>query len=472
VTIVALLLVACAGPSLTASPSASPTGSASYPPAREIAPGDIAAHLDALEEIAADNNGLRTAGTPGYEASAEYVADQLRTMGYAVETPPFEMATFDELPGSVIEVEGGPVFAAPIDFKAMIYSASGDLDATVTQVGYGEDEVGGCAASDFDAFVAGSIALVEPGGLCYRRDIVDNAVAAGATALVVAPTPQYSGAEPRRPTLLYPDGIDIPVLSVGGEAAVALQAASEAGTSVHISVTTVIGQAQVQNVIAESESASASAGSGEKVVMLGGHLDGVHDGPGINDNGSGSAALLEIARLLAEDYPQVRVRFAFWGGEEFGLLGSRAWVNDLGETPRDDIAAYLNFDMIGSPNWIPIVYDDSDAAPGSSAITDFFEAWLIAHGITPERHDLGGGSDHAFFAQAGIPTGGLFSGATEIKTDEQAAAYGGTAGVVADACYHLACDTADNVDTELVATFADAVVAFTLALSRGELTLE
>ncbi len=455
----ALVLAACAGPTDTPSGSAAP--SIDLP--RAIAPTAIRPHLEALMEIATDNGGLRTAGTAGYEASVQYVAEQLRQMGYSVETPEFEMATYLELPGGTVTVDGGQTFETGDDFKAMIYSASGDLSAVVTPVGFDDGQDGGCEAADFDGFSAGTIALAPPGH-CFRRQVVLNAVAAGAVALVVS-YPQYAQGEPRRPTLLSPDGIDIPVLSATGEVGDALQTAAEDGSQVHISVTTQIGQAMVHNVIAESH------GIAERVVMLGGHLDGVHDGPGINDNGSGPAALLEIARVLADERPWARVRFAFWGGEEFGLLGSRAYVDGLDADGEAEIAAYLNFDMLGSPNYVPIVYDEPGAAAGSPKIADFLVAYLGSIGISPERVDLGGGSDHYFFSQERIPTGGLFSGATELKTDAQADAYGGTAGEAMDACYHLVCDTVERVNLDLVASFANAALAVTLAIASGELEL-
>jgi len=414
-------------------------------------------------EIATDNGGLRTAGTAGYEASVQYVAEQLREMGYSVEVPEFEMATYLELPGGTVGVDGGPTFETGDDFKAMIYSASGDFSAAVTPVGFDDGQNGGCDAADFDGFVAGTIALAPPGS-CFRRQVVLNAVAAGAVALVVS-YPQYAQGEPRRPTLLSPDGIDIPVLSATGEVGETLQTAAEDGSQVHISVTTEIGQAMVHNVIAESH------GIAERVVMLGGHLDGVHDGPGINDNGSGPAALLEIARVLAEERPWARVRFAFWGGEEFGLLGSGAYVDGLEADGRAEIAAYLNFDMLGSLNAVPIVYDSPDAAPGSVAIGDFLVEYLVRADMGGQRIDIGASSDHAPFQEAGIPSGGIFSGASEVKTAAQAAAFGGAANAPMDACFHLACDTLENVNVESVALFARAAAAVALAVVTGAVSV-
>ena len=460
----ALLLAACA-PGPTSSPTLGPRGSvaASIGPLGQIDAGRIRADLESLEAIAAANGGVRTAGTAGYEASVQYVAGRLRDLGYAVQTPEFEMATFAEDPGANITIDGGTTFAAGPDFHAMIYSGSGDVSGRITAVGFDQGEKGGCAAADFADFPGGAVALTPPGP-CFRRDVVLNAVAAGASALVVA-YPQWPKGAVRRPTLLSPDGMAIPAISASASAGEALHEAADKGQRVTISVHTRIESAMVHNVIAESHAVA------DRIVMLGGHLDSVHDGPGINDNGSGMAALLDVARVMADEHPTVRVRFAFWGGEEFGLLGSKAYVESLRSAERGEIAAYLNFDMLGSPNFVPIVYDAPSAAPGSAAITDFLVRYLEDAGVGAEREDIGNSSDHVSFNAIGIPTGGIFSGATEIKSAAQAEAYGGSAAAPMDACYHLACDTAANVNVDQVAVFAGAALVVLVALASGQLSL-
>ena len=71
------------------------------------------------------------------------------------------------------------------------------------------------------------------------------------------------------------------------------------------------------NLIAESK-----AGRPDNVVVVGAHLDSVDTGPGIQDNGSGTAALLEVAQQMANVQPSNKVRFALWGADEAGLVGS------------------------------------------------------------------------------------------------------------------------------------------------------
>lgn len=474
-----LLLAACGStaPSDAASAPASapasiaPAGSAN-PLLQVELPGEISAeayrqHLVALQGIADENDGVRTVGTPGYEASVEYAITQLQSFGLHVVTPTFRMPTFQELPGSMIEVEGGPAFAAPDDFHAMIFSGSGDVTAEVATVGFPDSPGGegsqGCAAADWAAFPAGAIALT-PAGPCYRRDEAILAQDAGAVAIVVA-YPDWESGQARRPTLIRPDEIEIPVISAVGTVGEALADAAGAGTRIRVRVETEIAEATARNVIAESP---GSEGNG-RVVMLGAHLDSVHDGPGINDNGSGTAAVLEIARLLAGSEHPATLRFALWAGEELGLWGSGSYVQGLNTSERGAIVAYLNLDMLGSPNGVPYIYRDAAAASGSTAIGDYLAGWLEANGEGAEFEDLGGGSDHYFFEQFGIPTGGIFSGATEVKTSAQASAYGGRADEPMDACYHLTCDTVDNVDVDRAVLYSTDAAGAMLLIARGEL---
>lgn len=191
-----------------------------------------------------------------------------------------------------------------------------------------------------------------------------------------------------------------------------------------------------------------------RVVMAGSHLDSVTAGPGINDNGSGSAAVLETALAVARSnyQPTKHLRFAWWGAEELGMVGSRYYVNSLSTANRSKISGYLNFDMIGSPNPGYFVYDDDPA------IEKTFKTYFTGIGVSTEIETEGDGrSDHAPFESAGIPVGGLFSGADYIKTSAQAAKWGGTAGKAFDACYHASCDTSSNINDTALNRNADAL---------------
>jgi aminopeptidase S len=211
------------------------------------------------------------------------------------------------------------------------------------------------------------------------------------------------------------------------------------------------------------------AGSIGEVAMLGAHLDSVLAGPGINDNGSGVATLLVVAeRLAALSAPQHTIRVAFWGAEEGGPFGSQAYVDALSPEERDRIGAYLNFDMLGSPNFIRFVYDEPSAAAGSEAITALFTSHFEAEGLAWEPIDLTGHADHGAFVAARIPTGGLFSGGGAPKTDAQAAAFGGTAGALADPCSDAPCDTIANLSDVALDQMSDAVAHAVAILAGSE----
>jgi aminopeptidase S len=216
------------------------------------------------------------------------------------------------------------------------------------------------------------------------------------------------------------------------------------------------------NVLAERAGSEPS-----RVVVLGAHLDSVPEGAGINDNGSGVAAVLAIAEALATFEPGAStVRFAFWGAEEPGQRGSAAYVASLDADERATIDGYLNLDIVGSPNFVRFVYDDPDAAVGSQSISDLLAEQLSDGGLAWEPIDLTGKTDHAAFSDAGIPTGGLFTGGTEPKTDAQARAFGGTAGEPADGCIHAACDTIERINTEVLGQMADAAAGALVLLSQ------
>ncbi|NUT49386.1 MAG: M20/M25/M40 family metallo-hydrolase [Saccharothrix sp.] len=197
----------------------------------------------------------------------------------------------------------------------------------------------------------------------------------------------------------------------------------------------------------------------DNVVMAGGHLDSVSAGPGINDNGTGSAGLLEVALAVRSSgfQPTKHLRFAWWGAEELGLVGSTYYVNSLSTTDRSRIDAYLNFDMIGSPNPGYFVYSASGQPTGSLALQQTLQGYFSGIGVQTELTSVGGRSDHAAFARAGIPVGGTFTGAEGIKTSAQAQKWGGTAGVAFDRCYHRSCDTSSNVNATALDRNTDAI---------------
>ncbi|TLQ44353.1 M28 family metallopeptidase [Streptomyces marianii] len=205
-------------------------------------------------------------------------------------------------------------------------------------------------------------------------------------------------------------------------------------------------------------------GDPNQVLMAGAHLDSVSSGPGMNDNGSGSAGVLETALAVsrAQLQPEKHLRFAWWGAEELGLVGSRYYVNNLPSAERSKVSGYLNFDMIGSPNPGYFVYDDDPA------IEQTFKDFYAGLGVPTEIETEGDGrSDHASFKNVGIAVGGLFTGASRTKSSAQAQKWGGTAGQAFDRCYHSSCDTTSNINDTALDRNSDAIAHAVWTLSAG-----
>jgi aminopeptidase Y len=319
-------------------------------------------------------------------------------------------------------------------------------------------DIRGCNASDFAGFPAGNIALISRGACTFALKAT-NAYNAGASGVII-----YNNIPGvLNGTLGNGFTLDISVTAVTQE--VGQQLAATPGLIMRLKTDTFRGTASTSNVIAETP-----GGNPHNVVMVGAHLDSVNSGPGIQDNGSGSAAILEVAEQMAKVKPRNKVRFAWWGAEESGLVGSTYYVNNLSQEELDKITLYLNFDMIGSPNHVFFIYDgdDSDgvgAGPGpagSAQIEKLFESYYTQVGQPFKGTDFTGRSDYGPFIAVGIPAGGLFTGAEGIKTDEEAGTWGGTAGDQYDPCYHLACDTLNNVSLHALDVNSDAVAYATL----------
>jgi Zn-dependent M28 family amino/carboxypeptidase len=326
---------------------------------------------------------------------------------------------------------------------------------------------------DFAGFPAGNIALLQR-GTCTFEDKVENAAAAGAVGAIIF----NQGNTPEREVLLEDVTLGatntsgIPV--VGTSFARGEEWATTAGLVMHVFTNVERETKTTFNVLAETR-----FGNDDNVVVVGAHLDSVRDGPGINDNGSGSAAILEVAENLAKIRVKNTVRFAWWGAEESNLIGSDFYVlESLTEEELADIALYLNFDMIGSPNFVRFVYDGDGSAfglpgpDGSAAIEQLFVDFYSSRGLASEPTQIDFRSDYSAFFESDIPFGGLFTGAEGIKTPEQVAIYGGVAGQQYDPCYHEACDTFDNVNLDVLDLNADSVAfsTFTYAMSTSSVT--
>ena len=422
------------------------------------------AHLSKLQDIANANDGTRAVGTPGYEASVDYVVDTLRNSGFDVQTPEFAARVFHADKPAVT------VGSKAVEARALDYSLGTPPDGVsgpLVVASTGDSP--GCAASDYDKLpVQGAVVLVDR-GTCPFAQKEDAGAQRGAVAMIVADNvdEQQMGG-----TLGANTDVKIPVVSVTKSIGVELRA-QPGPTTIKLNASTQSFKAR--NVIAQTKT-----GSPTDVVMAGAHLDSVPAGPGINDDGSGVAAVLETAVQLGNS-PQVRnaVRFGFWGAEELGLIGSRNYVESLDIDALKNIALYLNFDMIASPNPGYFTYDGDQSLPldsrgqpvvpeGSAGIERSFAAYLQSVGKTSRDTSFDGRSDYDGFTLAGIPAGGLFSGAEVKKSDYEAKLWGGNANEPFDPNYHQKTDTLDHIDRTAMSINGRGV-AYVVALYSQDL---
>jgi Zn-dependent M28 family amino/carboxypeptidase len=466
--------VVCAGLALAGTPAtaASPVDTTGLTAA--ITADGLETHLSALQAIATANDDTRAAGTPGHAASVAYVESILQAAGYLTTRQSFayDLVSYD---GSALErtSPGFVSFALTEDFSPMVFAPEGDVEAAVEAVDINlvgdRASTSGCEAADFAGFVPGQIALIQRGTCDFRVKAL-NAQAAGAGAVIIFNQGDDVAGEDRFGTVfgtLGSAGVEIPVVGTSFE--LGAEAAGIPSLVMRVTTESTLEQISTQNLIAETK-----GGRTDRAVLVGAHLDSVPEGPGINDNGTGTAALLEIAVQMANlgIQPRNQVRFAFWGGEEDGLQGSEFYVSQLTKAQRKQISVNLNFDMLGSPNPVTFIYDgDGDAfgstgPNGSDVVENVFEDYFAAQGDPFEATEFDGRSDYFAFINAGIPAGGLFSGAEGIKTAEQASLFGGTAGAPYDPCYHQACDTTSNIDPAGFEKMADAAAHATLTFAE------
>lgn len=439
--------------------------------------GGILSHERVFQRIANNNEGTRASGTTGYKQSVRYVERTLNNAGYTVRTQEFTFPFFRNLsPAELQQVTPDP---ADYETDTFQYSGAGEVvgelvptkDVMIPPPPEPSSTNSGCEAGDFTqaSETEPQVALIQR-GFCPFLDKAVNAEAAGYDAVVIF----NEGQEDR--TELLTGGtlgapVDIPVVGASFADGEALYEATQAGpVTVRVFADTETNlEAKTQNVVA-----SLPGGNNNKVVIAGAHLDSVIEGPGINDNGSGSATLLETAEQMArlDIHTRQKVRFAFWGAEESGLLGSTHYVNELSNAQLGKVVANLNFDMVGSPNYVRFVYDgdgsDSDPAgpPGSAQIEKVFTRYFDSQGLESDPTPFSGRSDYGPFIAVGIPAGGLFTGAEGDKTEEQADVYGGTAGEDYDSCYHQACDTVNNLNTKALSEMSDAAAHAIMTLGK------
>ncbi|MFQ3282642.1 MAG: Zn-dependent M28 family amino/carboxypeptidase [Reinekea sp.] len=427
---------------------------------------NIMERLESLQEISDDNGGNRAAGLEGYTESVNYVVDELEDMGYRVSYDSFDFNAFYERgDGQLSALSPVPTsYQWDVDFTYLSQTEPGSVTATVEAVdlalGLDNASSSGCETDDFLGFTAGNIALVQRGACAFSVK-AENAATAGAVGVVIF---NQGNSEDRKGLINATLGSDyaggIPVFFATYDNGEAWAAQESLTLSMMADVIREV--RTVDNVIAETR-----WGDPDNVVMVGAHLDSVFEGAGINDNGSGAVAVLEMADLLKRARIRNKVRFAWWGAEEAGLVGSTEYVQRLNAEELARIKVYLNFDMIGSPNYFNGLYDGDGSdfglagPPGSAATEAMFERYFNLRAEPFEGSEISFRSDYAEFFTQGVAFGGLFTGAEGIKSAEQAATYGGYADIAFDECYHSACDDINNINQRALEVNGDAIAYVT-----------
>jgi Zn-dependent M28 family amino/carboxypeptidase len=442
---------------------------------------EILRYEQRLNAIGLSNENNRLTASQGNFESVQYVIGELRKIGYSPTLLPYANAsnpnTWSERTPSVLEmvtptpktyVNGT---AATSDFAQMTWSQSGDFTAQVIPASRiqipppatANTVRSGCSMSDFPAAVKDNIVLVQRGG-CTELVKAINARAHGAKAVMIMNEGQTGRtASARYVSQTYPGTIGIGVTFALGQE---LYNLAQAGTpaTLHFKSDNNITQRIDYDILAETPN-----GDPTRVLQVGAHIDGVAAGPGVNDDGSGTAMNLAIAHQILKlgINLKYKIRFGWFSGEEQGLFGSTFAVNQLNSLQTAQTLAMLDYDMIASTNYLPFVYTDCNrAAVPNSCPPPNTEGVLGGHHIDYLKQKLNidsvpyvfdNRSDYAQWRSRGVPATGLYTGAEGIKTAAQATAYGGQAGIQADPCYHEWCDTVFNLDEFGLNEFSDAL---------------
>ncbi|KAI1211620.1 Zn-dependent exopeptidase [Annulohypoxylon truncatum] len=401
-----------------------------------------------LEDIAYATSGRnRVHGSEGHLNTVQYFVDQLSSLGdyYDIQQQEFTTEVAFEAHAE-LSINGETLEAGGFSFGNNGTWTNTPL-VTVANLG--------CVAEDHPDTLSGAIALIARGNCTFVEKIA-FAGEKGAVGAII-----YNNADVgiAAGTL---GGVNdlIPVAGISRADGLRLVSQLANGTSITSSgeFWQYVANATSYNVVASSRGGSAA-----DVLFLGAHSDSVDAGPGINDNGSGSCALLTIAKALSRYRAANQVRFAWWTAEEEGLLGSEYYVSEAAPADLDKVRLYLNFDMVASPNYVLGIYDGDGSAfnvsgpPGSAEVESLFEDWYTAQELPFVASEFDGRSDYGPFLEAGVPSGGLDTGADGIKTEEEVTLFGGTAGIRYDPNYHTAADNMTNLNLEAFKATSKAI---------------
>ncbi|RSL50471.1 hypothetical protein CEP51_015346 [Fusarium floridanum] len=378
----------------------------------------------------------RVIGSEGHVGTLSYIHAELAKLGgyYSVSNQQFPAVSGNVFESRLVLGNSVPKDASPMGLTPPTKNKEpvhGDLILVKNE---------GCSESDYPESLKGNIALILR-GTCPFGTKSENAGKAGAVAAVVY---NYEKEEVHG-TLGTPSPNHVATFGLGGEEGQAIAKKLKDGEKIDAIAYI---DAEVKTISTTNIIAQTRHGDPENCVMLGGHSDSVTEGPGINDDGAGSISVLEVATQLSKFRVNNCVRFAWWAAEEEGLLGSDHYVAVLPEEENRKIRLFMDYDMMGSPNFAYQIYNatNSENPAGSEELRNLYVDWYEEQGLNYTFIPFDGRSDYDGFIRGGIPAGGIATGAEGVKTKEEAEQFGGIAGQWYDPCYHQLCDDLGNVN--------------------------
>ncbi|KAI3406104.2 APE3 [Candida oxycetoniae] len=391
----------------------------------------------------------RVIGSPGHFATVHYIIRELRKLHgyYNIKTQSFK-AVDGHVDSFSLLIDG----IQPKNLQALALTpptpdkkpVHGSLTLVLNN---------GCSLHDFPQIAKDNIVLIKRGE-CSFGDKSRNAGKVGAKAAII-----YDSNGPLSGTLGTPIGEEVPTLSVD-QKDVASYIDELNKNPNHKFETTLYIDSYVKNITTLNVVAETVFGDHNNVVSLGAHSDSVGAGPGINDDGSGTISLLEVAKILKDFKINNAVRFAWWAAEEEGLLGSEYYASHLTQEENSKIRLFMDYDMMASPNYEYEIYNanNKDHPQGSGDLKDLYVAWYEKHGLNYTFVPFDGRSDYVGFINNGIPAGGIATGAEGVKNSTSREKFGGEVGKWFDPCYHQKCDDLSNpnydaweINTKLIA---------------------
>jgi hypothetical protein len=415
--------------------------------------------MQAFQAIADQNPGpdghaSRNSGEPGYKASVDYVAAQMRQAGYdvTIQTYKFFYFAYTALPTFREVSPASHDYTVVTDWNPGQSTGTGTADlqpagGIVIPPTPSPSSSSGCSMSDFTGFVPGRVALIQRGGCNFGVKVL-NAQTAGASGVII-----FNEGNPGRTAVLAGNLVDasgnrivptIPVaftsFAIGDDLLNQYNQAVQGGTALpvmNLGIKAVVNpNADDYNVIADSK-----GGDPNHVVVVDAHLDAIY-GAGMLDNASGSATILDIAQMMRKVHPRNKLRFIWFGGEELGLLGSTAYVNSLSPSDLSKIGYDLDADVTATPNYVVGVLDPAGVDLFGRTVSTTFPPQVYQPSTVARdqgiqyftsiglNHELFSpvGTDAFNFNMAGIPASGVLTGQDCCKTQGDVNLFGGSLG--------------------------------------------